>query len=59
MQFGLLYNQQQIQEVVKKMAVPINKHYAELLIKEENPHVVVICILKGAFMFFSDLSKHF
>jgi hypoxanthine-guanine phosphoribosyltransferase len=41
------------------MAGIINKHYAELLTQEENPHVVVLCILKGAFMFFSDLVKHF
>lgn len=46
-----LYSSEAIQERVQAIAKEINAHY-----KDES--VVAICVLKGAFMFFSDLVKH-
>jgi hypoxanthine-guanine phosphoribosyltransferase len=41
------------------MAEKINAHYQELLKHEENPTLLVVCVLKGAFMFFTDLIRFF
>jgi hypoxanthine phosphoribosyltransferase len=49
----ILFNQQQIQAAVNKIAAEIyKKHY-----NDPNPPVMV-CVLNGAFMFFTDLVKH-
>ena len=50
----ILYSQSQIQEVVKKLAKKIDKHYAK--IKSSSP-LVVISVLKGAFIFTADLIR--
>jgi len=48
----ILYNKEQIQTAVNKIATEIrNKHY-----NDPNPPVM-ICVLNGAFMFFTDLVK--
>ena len=48
----ILYNKEQIQIAVNKIATEINsKHY-----NDPNPPVM-ICVLNGAFMFFTDLVK--
>lgn len=48
----ILYNKEQIQAAVNKVATEIsNKHY-----NDPNPPVM-ICVLNGAFMFFTDLVK--
>jgi hypoxanthine phosphoribosyltransferase len=48
----ILYNKEQIQTAVNKIALEIhNKHY-----NDPNPPVM-ICVLNGAFMFFTDLVK--
>ena len=47
----VVYSEEQIQERVKELAVQINKDF-------EGKDLVVVCVLKGAFMFFSDLLKH-
>lgn len=48
----ILYNKEQIQAAVNKIATEIsNKHY-----NDPNPPVM-ICVLNGAFMFFTDLVK--
>ena len=46
-----LYSAEAIQQRVAELAVDINKLYA-------GEPLVVICVLKGAFMFFTDLVKH-
>jgi len=46
-----LYTEEQIQERVRDIARRLNEDYA-------GENVVLICVLKGAFMFFSDLIKH-
>ncbi|OBQ55639.1 hypoxanthine phosphoribosyltransferase [Halodesulfovibrio spirochaetisodalis] len=47
----VVYSEEQIQERVKELAEQINKDF-------EGEDLVVVCVLKGAFMFFSDLLKH-
>jgi hypoxanthine phosphoribosyltransferase len=48
----ILFNQKQIQDAINKIATEIhNKHY-----NDPNPPVM-ICVLNGAFMFFTDLVK--
>jgi hypoxanthine phosphoribosyltransferase len=48
----ILFNQKQLQDAVNKIATEIgNKHY-----NDPNPPVM-ICVLNGAFMFFTDLVK--
>ncbi|MCT4534920.1 hypoxanthine phosphoribosyltransferase [Halodesulfovibrio sp.] len=47
----VVYSEEQIQERVKELAAQINKDF-------EGEDLVVVCVLKGAFMFFSDLLKH-
>ena len=47
----VVYTEEQIQERVKELAAQINKDF-------EGEDLVVVCVLKGAFMFFSDLLKH-
>ena len=47
----VLFSQEQIQGRVKSMAKDINRDYAET-------ELVMVCILKGAAPFFSDLLKH-
>ncbi|MEG1609831.1 MAG: hypoxanthine phosphoribosyltransferase [Bilophila sp.] len=46
-----LYSAEEIQDRVKTIAEMVNTLY-------KNEPLVVICVLKGAFMFFSDLVKH-
>lgn len=47
---NLLFSEAQIAERLDELALSINKTYA-------GQPLVVICVLKGAFMFFSDLVK--
>ncbi len=47
-----LYDKNQLEIIVKNIASQINKEH----ITSDPP--VMVCILKGAFMFFSDLIKH-
>lgn len=46
-----LYTEEQIQERIKDIARQLNEDYS-------GKDVVLVCVLKGAFMFFSDLVKH-
>ena len=48
---SILYSEDEIQDIVKDIAVKINE-----LAGDKPP--VLICVLNGAFMFFSDLVKH-
>jgi hypoxanthine phosphoribosyltransferase len=59
LQFAILYDAQTISHTVKSIADKINAHYRSLLQDDPDPSVVVICVLKGAFMFFTDLIRHF
>lgn len=47
----VIFSEAQVQERVKQLAEELNKDY-------NGKDLVVICVLKGAFMFFSDLVKH-
>ena len=47
----ILFSKEQIQEAIKVLGERINKDYA----REE---LFLICVLKGAVMFMTDLSKH-
>jgi len=48
---NLLISREQIDSIVKELADQISKDYAER-------ELVLVCILKGAFMFLSDLVRH-
>jgi len=48
---SILYSEDEIQDIVKDIAVKINESAGD-----KPP--VLICVLNGAFMFFSDLVKH-
>ncbi len=47
---NVVYSEAEIAERIKLLAAQINKDYA-------GEDLVVVCVLKGAFMFFSDLVK--
>ncbi|MFV0420766.1 hypoxanthine phosphoribosyltransferase [Oleidesulfovibrio sp.] len=47
----VVYTSEQVQERVRELAAQVNAEY-------EGKPLVVVCVLKGAFMFFSDLLKH-
>jgi hypoxanthine phosphoribosyltransferase len=47
----ILYTEEEIQQQVKEIAAKIYCIYA-------HEPLVMVCVLKGAFMFFSDLAKH-
>lgn len=47
----VVYTSEQVQERVRELAAQINAEY-------EGKPLVVVCVLKGAFMFFSDLLKN-
>ena len=47
----VVYTEEQIESRIKELAAQINKDF-------EGEELVVVCVLKGAFMFFSDLVKH-
>lgn len=55
--FGLLYDQEYIRGVIDRIANEVNAYYENILKEEGTLDLVVICILKGAFMFYSDLVK--
>jgi hypoxanthine phosphoribosyltransferase len=39
------------------MANEINAYYSQILKEEGHLDLLIVCVLKGAFMFFSDLIK--
>lgn len=55
--FGLLYDQKYIRGVIDRVAQEINNYYDNIQKQEGSLDLVVICVLKGAFMFYSDLVK--
>jgi hypoxanthine phosphoribosyltransferase len=55
--FGLLYTREQIEKVIDNLSKEINEYYDNILKKEGHLDLVVVCVLKGAFMLFSDLVK--
>ncbi len=48
---NVLYSKETIESRIASIASQLNERYA-------NEQVLVLCVLKGAFMFFSDLVKH-
>jgi hypoxanthine phosphoribosyltransferase len=53
----LLYDQPTIRGVIARIAGEVNAYYEKLRAEEGGLDLVVICVLKGAFMFYSDLVK--
>lgn len=53
----VLYTREQIDEIVKSIAKKIDDKYSTLT-KQTNRKLVLIGILKGSYMFLSDLSRH-
>jgi hypoxanthine phosphoribosyltransferase len=49
--FNLLLSRNQIDSIVKKLAEQISRDYRD-------KDLILVCILKGAFMFLSDLVRH-
>ena len=47
----ILYSREEIDRVVRRMAETISRDY-------EGKDLVVVCVLKGAFMFMADLVRH-
>ena len=47
----ILYSREEIDRVVRRMAEAISRDY-------EGKDLVVVCVLKGAFMFMADLVRH-
>lgn len=52
-----MYDRATIQKMVASIADRINQYYSEIKEKEGGLDLVVVCVLKGAFMFYSDLVK--
>lgn len=49
---SLVYSTEEIAKNIEELAIKINSVY-------QGKNIAVICVLKGAFMFFSDCVKHF
>ena len=54
--FRLKFTQEHIAQVVQEIAQQVNAYYDQLA-HQEPLDLVVVCVLKGAFMFFSDLVR--
>ena len=57
LEFGLLYDEDTIKKTIARLAGQINDYYAQIKQKEGDIELLVICVLKGAFMFYSDLIR--
>lgn len=55
--FGLLYNEKTIAEVNAKLAGQINSYLAQLEQEQGYLDLVVVCVLKGSFMFYADIAR--
>ena len=55
--FKMLYSQEQIEKIIRNIAEKINQYYDQVKEQEGSIDLIVVCILKGGFMFFSDLVK--
>lgn len=55
--FKKLYDEAHLLNIVKRMASEINSFYAPLFEENSNEKVIIVSVLKGAFMFTSDLFK--
>lgn len=57
LQFQLLYDQKTISAVIQRIAGEVNAYYENIKTQEGELDLVVLCVLKGSFMFYSDLVK--
>lgn len=55
--FQLLYDEQTIRGVIQRIAGEVNSYYEKLRDQDGTLDLVVLCVLKGSFMFYSDLVK--
>jgi hypoxanthine phosphoribosyltransferase len=55
--FSLLYSREDIAKVVATLSQQINAYYQKILEQDGSLDLVVVCVLKGAFMFYTDLVK--
>jgi len=55
--FQQLYDEESISKVITSIADQVNSYYAKIQQEEGGLNLVVVCVLKGAFMFYSDLVK--
>lgn len=55
--FQQLYDEEYILKMINSIADQINSYYAKIKAEEGDLDLVVVCVLKGAFMFYSDLVK--
>lgn len=55
--FHLLYDQQTVRAVVARIAAEVNAYYEKVRNSEGTLDLVVVGVLKGAFMFYADLVR--
>lgn len=55
--FQQLYDEESIYKMITSIADNVNSYYGKIKDEEEGLDLVVVCVLKGAFMFYSDLVK--
>lgn len=58
--FRKLYDEEQCTRIIDEMADKINAFYSQIQPQNQeqnHPEVVAICLLKGAFMFYTDLVR--
>jgi hypoxanthine phosphoribosyltransferase len=54
----LLYSREHIQKVVNDISEQVNAYYDKIQAQEETVDLVVVCVLKGSFMFYADLVRN-
>lgn len=52
-----MYDEVYIKNMIERVANEVNAYYEHILKEEGRLDLVVVCVLKGAFMFYSDLVK--
>ena len=55
--FQKLYSQEKIEKIISNIAEGVNSYYDSIKAEEGSLELVAVCLLKGGFMFFSDLVK--
>ena len=55
--FQKLYDEEYIFKMISSIAGQVNSYYSKIKDEEGHLDLVVVCVLKGAFMFYSDLVK--
>ena len=58
LKFKLLYEEEQIITTIRLMAQKLNSKFVEIREKDPEAKIVLLGIMNGAFMFFSDIIKN-